>query len=281
MTATYLRAAALRITVAMRWIVVAAAMLAAPDVLAQPAPPAPRDARPAPPAPDGRQDPAELRRAGAAALEAGRLGEALGLYERALGASRIDQRVWFDLCLVRYSAGDYGRALNACYRALPDHEARVRGLLQRIGAAMRASGVRAGPVFVPDPEPRWYSPDSSPYGTLTVAALPPERSGAVRALDPEPLADAGTADVIAAARLDRLRGRRPALPYHVASRPDDYGVGLDTAPRGTPSTSASTCTRSTRPAASGRSATARAAAGGPARSGSRCRGAAARGGGTC
>src|SRR6185295_13423950 len=92
--------------------------------------------------------PSDLPRAGAAALEDGRLGDALALYERALGPARSDARVWFDLCLVRYAAGDYGRALDACYRALPADEHRVILLLEQIAAAMRAAGVRPGALVV-------------------------------------------------------------------------------------------------------------------------------------
>ena len=76
--------------------------------------------------------PSDLQRAGAAALEDGRLGEALALYERALGTASNDGRVWFDLCLVRYAAGDYGRAINACYRALPADEGRAIMLSARM-----------------------------------------------------------------------------------------------------------------------------------------------------
>jgi hypothetical protein len=184
---------------------------------------APAGARPAP---------EDLRRAGAEALEDGRLGEALALYERALGPTRSDPRVWFDLCLVRYSAGDYGRALNACYRALDADEGRAIALLERIAAAMRASGVRSGRLIVPEPEQRWYSPDRWLPEVLTSSELPPAAAGAVRALDPEPLAVAGAAEVIAAGRLDHLRGPRPTLPYHVPSRADDYGAGLDVSARG-------------------------------------------------
>ncbi len=206
----------------------AAATLAQPaTAVAQPAPggaqPAPAGSRPAP---------EDLRRAGAEALEDGRLGEALALYERALGPTRSDPRVWFDLCLVRYSAGDHGRALNACYRALNADEGRVVALLERIAAAMRASGVRPGRLIVPDPDPRWYSPDRWLSEALTSSELPPEDAGAVRALDPEPIAMAGAAGVIAADRLDHLRGPRPTLPYHVPSRGDDYGAGLDLSARG-------------------------------------------------
>src|SRR5690606_24968925 len=131
--AFYLRTGAPPITVAMRSfasrsavrIAVAAAVAGAiapppPPAIAQPPPPAVAP----PPPPAGAQGPApeDLRRAGAEALEDGRLGEALALYERALGPARSDPRVWFDLCLVRYAAGDHGRALDACYRALPGDE---------------------------------------------------------------------------------------------------------------------------------------------------------------
>jgi len=107
-------------------IAVATAMFAgAPAGLAQQAP----RAQPAP---------SDLRRAGAAALEGGQLREALALYQRALAAGD-DARVWFDLCLVRYAAGDYGRAINACYRALPANEDRAITLLAQIAAAMAAA----------------------------------------------------------------------------------------------------------------------------------------------
>jgi hypothetical protein len=215
---------------AVRIAVAVAATVAQPAAaIAQPAPPA--VARPA----IARPAPGDLRHAGAEALEDGRLGEALALYERALGPTRSDPRAWFDLCLVRYSAGDYGRALNACYRALPADEGRVVALLERIAAAMRASGVRPGRLIVPDPEQRWSSPDRWLSEALTSSEPPPAGAGAVRALDPEPLGAAraaGAADVIAADRLDHLRGPRPTLPYHVPSRADDYGVGLDLSARG-------------------------------------------------
>ncbi len=247
--ASYLRTGAPPITVAMRSIaprlaVRSAVAAAIAGTLAQPAPAIAQPSPPvvARPAPSGVAQPAapavsqpapeDLRRAGAEALEDGRLGEALALYERALGPTRSDPRVWFDLCLVRYSAGDYGRALNACYRALPGEERRVVALLERIAAAMRASGIRPGRLIVPEPELRWYSPDRALSGALTSSEPPPLTAGAVRALDPEPLAEAGATDVIAARRLDYLRGPRPMLPYHVPSRGDDYGVGLDLSARG-------------------------------------------------
>jgi hypothetical protein len=97
---------------------------------------------------------------------------------------------------------------------------------------MRASGVRTGRLIVPEPEPRWYAPDRRLSEALRSSELPPASAGAVRALDPEPLAAAGATDVIAANRLDTLRGPRPTLPYHVPSRADDYGVGLDLSARG-------------------------------------------------
>jgi hypothetical protein len=210
----------------------AAAGQPAPAAAGQPSPPAAGQPSPAAPLAAGTPASADLLRAGAEALEAGRLGEALKLYERALGPARSDPRVWFDLCLVRYSAGDFGRALNACYRALPADQRRVMALLERIAVAMRASNVRVGRLIVPEPEPRWYSPDKGLSEALVVWEDPPASAGAVRALDPAPLPAAGAADVIPAARLDYLRGRRPTLPYRVPSRPDDYGVGLDVSPRG-------------------------------------------------
>jgi hypothetical protein len=175
---------------------------------------------------------AELRRAGAAALEAGQLGQALSLYQRALGPTRSDPQIWFDLCLVRYAAGDYGRALNACYRALPADEGRVVALLEQIAEAMRAARVQTGRLFVPEPLQRWYESERSLTESLAASEPPAEATGAVRALDPAPLAAPGAADVIPAARLDYLRGRRPALPYSIRSRPDDYGVGVDLSGRG-------------------------------------------------
>jgi hypothetical protein len=223
--------------IAPRSVVRLAVVAAAAGALAQPAPPA--AAQPAPPAAAQPASPAaaqpapeDLRRAGAEALEDGRLGEALALYERALGPTRSDPRVWFDLCLVRYAAGDFGRALNACYRALPADEVRVVALLERIAAAMRASGVRPGRLIVPEPELRWYAPDRRLSEVLRSSEPPPASAGAVRALDPAPLAAAGATDVIAGSRLDYLRGPRPTLPYHVPSRADDYGVGLDLSARG-------------------------------------------------
>jgi hypothetical protein len=202
-------------------------VLAVAAVLAQPAPavaqPAPAIARPAPATP---------RRAGAAALEGGRLGEALALYERALGPARSDARVWFDLCLVRYSAGDYGRALDACYRALPAGERRVIVLLERIAAGMRAGGVRTAGVIVPEPLERWFSSDRWLPDALLAAEPPPAAAGATRAFDPEPLPPPVLFAAIPAEDLDRLRGRRPTLPYHIPSRPGDYGAGLDVSARG-------------------------------------------------
>lgn len=105
-------------------------------------------------------------------------------------------------------------------------------LLERIAAAMRASGVRTGRLIVPEPDLRWYSPDRALSEALRSSEPPPSTAGAVRALDPEPPAVAGATDVIAADRLDHLRGPRPTLPYHVPSRGDDYGVGLDLSARG-------------------------------------------------
>ncbi|HWO25037.1 MAG TPA: tetratricopeptide repeat protein [Kofleriaceae bacterium] len=193
--------------------------------------PAPADAPSVPPsgAQPARED---LLRAGAEALEAGRLGQALALYERALGPARVDPRTWFNLCLVRYSAGDYGRAFNACYRALPADPVRVIALLDEIAAAMRAANVRTGRLIVPEPEQRWYTPEKGLSESLTASEEPPAAAGAVRAFEPAPLAEASAADVVAAARLDYLRGPKPRLPYHVQSRPEDYGVGLDVSPRG-------------------------------------------------
>lgn len=200
----------------------------APPVTAQP------DPGVAPPSPAGAPLPASagLRRAAAEALEAGRLGEALTLYERAFRPKRSDPQVWFDLCLVRYAAGDYGRALNACYRALPADEGRVVALLDQIAAAMRTARVRPGRLFLPEPAQRWYEADRWLPESLTASEPPAEATGAVRALDPEPLAAAGAADVIPAARLNYLRGPRPALPYSIEARPDDYGVGVDISGRG-------------------------------------------------
>ena len=182
------------------------------------------------PAPRAQPAPPELRRAGAAALEAGRLGEALALYERALGAERTDGEVWFDLCLVRYAAGDYGRAINACYRALPADEDRAIRLLERIAAAMRVARVSPGTLVVPEPTPRWSSPDQV-IGQALPGDEPPAAAQATRALDPAPLGAAGSFEVIPADRLDRLRGVRPPLPYHIPSRGADYGVGLDVSGR--------------------------------------------------
>lgn len=201
-----------------------AVLLGAIALAAAAAQPAPAVAQPAPPV--AQPAPPDLRAAGAAALEGGRLGEALALYERALGPKRSDARVWFDLCLVRYSAGDYGRALDACYRALPADEARVVVLLAQIAAAMRDAGVKPGPLVVPEPVLRWFSADQWLHEALQAAELPPEAAGATRALDPEPLAPAGSFPVLTTDQLDRLRGRRPTLPYHVPSRPEDYGAAL-------------------------------------------------------
>jgi hypothetical protein len=216
---------------------VAAAVLARPaPASAQPplgpVEPVPAPAPTQPAAVDPRRVAAadELRRAGAAALEAGQLGEALRLYERARGLVKTDARIWFDLCLVRYSAGDYGRALDACYRALAAGEERVHLLLQQIGAAMRESRVRPGFLIVPEPAQRWYSAETWLPGMLA-AEEPPEVAGATRAIDPEPLPAAGAARVVAVDRLDGMRGRRPILPYSVATRADDYRVGFDISPR--------------------------------------------------
>jgi len=183
------------------------------------------------PAARAQPAPSELQRAGAAALEGGRLGEALALYERALGAARSDGRVWFDLCLVRYAAGDYGRAIDACYRALSADEDRAIMLLDRIAAAMKAARVSPGALVVPEPVPQWSSPDSWLPGALS-ATEPPEAARATRALDPERPGADGSLDVIAADRLDRLRGRRPPLPYQIPARKGEYGVGLDLSARG-------------------------------------------------
>jgi hypothetical protein len=241
--ARFLARRALPITVAMRSIAPGPAVLvgvaSVAAVLARPAPaaaqPAPSAAAqaPTPPTPvDPRVTAAadELRRAGAAALEAGQLGEALRLYERARGLVKNDARLWFDLCLVRYSAGDYGRALDACYRALPAGEERVTLLLEQIGVAMREARVRPKWLIVPEPVQRWYTAETWLYGLLA-ADEPSEAAGATRAVDPEPLPAAGAARVVAVDQLDALRGRRPILPYHVRSRPDDYRVGFDISPR--------------------------------------------------
>jgi hypothetical protein len=244
--ARFLASGALPITVAMRSIapgpavllgvVVVAAVLARPaPAAAQPAPgaaePAPAPTQPT--AVDPRRTAAadELRRAGAAALEGGQLGEALKLYERARGLVKTDPRVWFDLCLVRYSAGDYGRALDACYRALPAGEVRVALLLEQIGVAMRDARVRPGLLIVPEPAQRWFTAETWLPEALS-AEEPPEAAVATRALDPEPLPAAGAARVIAVDRLDGLRGRRPILPYQVRSRAGDYRAGFDLSARG-------------------------------------------------
>ena len=222
-------------------IAVAAALTQPVPAAAQPVPtpdpPAPAAAQPAPaaarPAPAAALPAsADLRRAGAAALEDGRLGEALALYQRALGPTRSDPRVWFDLCLVRYAAGDYGRAINACYRALPADEARAIVLLEQIAVAMQAAGVKPGSLVVPEPVQRWFTSDRWLHAVLLAAPSPPEAAVATRAREAEPLPPANLFVAIPVDRLDRMRGRRPTLPYHVAPRPSDYGVGFDLSPQG-------------------------------------------------
>jgi hypothetical protein len=97
---------------------------------------------------------------------------------------------------------------------------------------MRASGVRPGRLIVPEPEERWHAPEQALSEALASSEAPPASAGAVRAFGPQPPAVTGEADVIPAARLDYLRGPRPALPYQVRSRADDYGVGVDLSARG-------------------------------------------------
>lgn len=155
------------------------------------------------------------------ALVAGRLDEAATRYESALTASPTNARLWFDMCLVRYASGDFGRAINACYRALPADEGRVLGVIDRISVAMTAQHLAVPHVIVPEPSRSWFAAahDDTP------ASAHPVRGTA------ESMPMVGTFDVIPAANLDGLRGRAPTLPYSIASRAQDYAYGANISAR--------------------------------------------------
>jgi hypothetical protein len=125
-----------------------------------------------------------LQRAGAAALFAGRLAEAEALYQQALAEPGPTAPIWFDLCLVRYAAGDYGRAINACYRALDGDEARVLRLLERIAAAMSDAGISASGVVLPEPVRAWFEPEQ--WLGAALAATAPRRSVTPETADAAP-----------------------------------------------------------------------------------------------
>lgn len=196
----------------MRTIVFVAALAVSSSALAQPAP-------------------TERQRQGAAALLAGKLEEAEALYQQALAEPTPDAPVWFDLCLVRYAAGDFGGAINACYRALPADEHRVLLLLQEIALAMQAAKIRPGSaVVVPEPTRAWFFPHNWLFKAMRFAE-PPAEAGAVRVAAPLPSRGIGVDDVLQTGDLEGLRGTRPVMPYRFKAPPSDYGLGVDVAPR--------------------------------------------------
>jgi hypothetical protein len=190
---------------AMRWIAIAATLVASSAALAQPS---------------------SRQREGAAALMAGRLAEAQAHYEAALAEPSPDAPVWFDLCLVRYAVGDYGRAINACFRALPADETRVIMLLQRISDAMSAAKLVPARVVVPEPLQPWFRTETWISQRLSASA-PPAAASATRSVFAPPARGAGSYDVLPEDQLDGLRGAAPPLPYRISPRAADYTFGYD------------------------------------------------------
>jgi len=211
----------------MRWQIVAGALAVVAGALVG-ADEACRDAA-AEPAASAR------RREGTRALLAGRLAEAEALYQQALAAPAPATSIWFDLCLVRYAAGDFGRAINACYRALDADEDRAVRLLQQIAAGMSAAGISASGVVLPEPARAWFDPEKWLPGQLEHAKVDPQGAGGVRvaAADPaagpvaDPIRAPSSFDVIDASQVDRLRGAAPPLPYAIPAPRTDYSSGYD------------------------------------------------------
>lgn len=174
--------------------------------------------------------PTERQRQGAAALLAGELEEAEALYQQALAEPAPDAPVWFDLCLVRYAAGDFGGAINACYRALPADEARVLLLLREIALAMQTAEVRPGRVVVPEPTRSWFFAHNWLLKAVPFAE-PTAEAGPVRVAAALPSRGVGADDVLPVDELARLRGARPVMPYRSKVSPDDYAGGVDVSPR--------------------------------------------------
>jgi hypothetical protein len=161
----------------------------------------------------------------ATALEAGRLDEADALYMRALAASPADAGLWMNMCIVRYAQGDFGRAINACYRGLPANQGRAIGLLHHIELAIRAQHLEPPQLLVPDPAQSWFvrqRPDSP-----LSAGEPPAAARATRTAAVEPQPSISTFDVLPDDAVTKLRGRAPTLPYSIAPRNDDYRRGYD------------------------------------------------------
>jgi hypothetical protein len=202
-------------------LVVGGAAVAAAD-------PAPLPERPKPP-----EVPEELRARARAALLDGRLDDAEQLLGAAL-AERSDEisqaPLWHDLCLVRYAAGAYGDAINACYRALADrdYEPYVEDALARIGDAIAASDLSLDGIVLPDPQTQWRNPRAQIHDAMVVDPLE-SAAGAVRDLR-APSLEANLRDPLSADEADRLRGPARRLRGRVerlTPRSLGGGLGLD------------------------------------------------------
>lgn len=163
------------------------------------------------------------RRRASEALVAGQLADADARYAALLAAAPIDADLWFDRCLVRYAQGDFGAAINACYRALGGgHQSRVIDLLSRIATAMGGGGIDPPNDLLPEPSEQWFTtptlPVARPTARATRAIEEPEGGGPPQR---------GTFDVIAPERIASYRGTPPALPYQVAVRHEEYLRGFD------------------------------------------------------
>jgi hypothetical protein len=147
---------------------------------------------------------------GARLLEAGRLDEAEAVFTAKPPSGWRD----FDLCLVHYAKGEYGKAIEACYRALDSFttEKLAQQMLAVIHATMRAQGLTAHGLM-PHPTRLWHT------ASLDHRIAGSRERATVAAAPVEPLL---------AATLDTdLRGRAPPLPYRIPAGKSDYTTGYD------------------------------------------------------
>jgi hypothetical protein len=147
---------------------------------------------------------------GARLLEAGRLDEAEAVFE----ANTPNGWRELDLCLVHYAKGEYGKAIEACYRAL-DHlttEKLAQDMLAVIHETMRAQGLTAQGLM-PHPTRLWRS------SNLDHRIAGSHERAAVAAKPTEP---------VLTAMLDaEVRGQAPPLPYRIPAGESDYKTGYD------------------------------------------------------
>src|SRR5262245_39460575 len=158
---------------------------------------------------------------GARLLEAGRLVEAERVFTAQLVSTKRPGVVWFDLCLTEYAMGSFGKAINACYRALQDPamEQRAIAMLDRIRSEVTTQRLPLDGTL-PHPVVAWFDPEPA-----IVQRVVGDIDDSARTAPPFVLPSAATIALIA--DVEKLRGRAPPLPYNRPAGAQDYTQGID------------------------------------------------------